>query len=113
MGTALLASALHVTLHELLGVLLEDVVDFVQELVDVFLDLLALLGKLGTTRSPIATVLGGLGRSCFLLFLFRHDALRASVDPAAPHHYLHPIVADGTRAPPVSHARRECLPGAH
>src|SRR3989337_2740634 len=42
----LLAAPLHVALHELLGVLVEDLVDLVQEVVEVLLDLLALLGDL-------------------------------------------------------------------
>ena len=46
----LLAAALDVALHELLGVLLEDVVDLVQEVVQIFLDLLALLGSSGFAR---------------------------------------------------------------
>src|SRR5207237_9808754 len=37
--------SLDVALDELLGVLFEDVVDLVEKLVDVFLDLLALLGE--------------------------------------------------------------------
>src|SRR5581483_8458816 len=43
----LLAAPLDVALHELLGVLLQDVVDLVEELVEVLLDLLALLRHLG------------------------------------------------------------------
>ena len=53
----LFAASLHVALHELLGVLLEDVVDLVEELVDVFLDLLALLGNLGIGGGAIPTTL--------------------------------------------------------
>src|SRR3989442_14938066 len=70
----LLASALHVALHELLGVFLEDVVDLVKELVDVLLHLLALLGDLRTGGRPVAAALVGLGRPCFLLFLLCHVA---------------------------------------
>src|SRR3990172_2809944 len=43
----LLAAALDVALHELLGVLLQHAVDLVYQLVDVFLDLLAALARLG------------------------------------------------------------------
>src|SRR2546422_9699234 len=70
----LLACALHVALHELLGVFLEDVVDLVKELVDVLLDLLALLGDLRTGGRTVAAALVGLGRPCFLLFLLCHVA---------------------------------------
>src|SRR5439155_11485540 len=64
----------HVALHELLGVFLEDVVDLVKELVDVLLDLLALLGDLRTGGRTVAAALVGLGRPCFLLFLLCHVA---------------------------------------
>src|SRR5439155_11586526 len=70
----LLAAALHVALHELFGVFLEDVVDLVKELVDVLLDLLALLRDLGTGGRTVAAALVGLGRSCFLLLLLCHVA---------------------------------------
>src|SRR6266498_2994269 len=43
----LLAPFLHVLLHELLGVLLQHLVDLVQEGVELLLQLLALLGDLG------------------------------------------------------------------
>src|SRR3989454_2868445 len=68
----LLAAALHVALHELLGVFLEDVVDLVKELVDVLLDLLALLRDLGTGGSAFAAAFVRLGRPCFLLLLLCH-----------------------------------------
>src|SRR5436853_134783 len=60
-GHRLLAAALDVALDEFLGVLFEDVVDLVQQLVDVFLDLLALLGDLGAGARPV-TAFGGLAR---------------------------------------------------
>src|SRR5712691_5961519 len=70
----LLAAALDVALHELLGVLLEDIVDLVQEVVEVLLDLLALLGDLGVRpRRLVATF--GLGRSRFFLLLLSHERL--------------------------------------
>src|SRR5262249_13537257 len=67
---ALLAASLNVALDELLGVLLQDVVDLVEELVDVFLDLLALLGQLGARGGAVATAFSGLGRPCLFLLLF-------------------------------------------
>src|SRR5262245_38428048 len=71
-GHGLLAAPLHVALHELFGVFLEDVVDLIKELVDVLLDLLALLGDLGTGRCAVTTAFVGLGRPGFLLLLFCH-----------------------------------------
>src|SRR6185503_18258708 len=73
-GRRLLAAALHVTLHELLGVLLEDVVDLVQQVVQVLLDLLALLGELGTPGSAVVPALVGLGRPRLLLLLLSHGS---------------------------------------
>src|ERR1041384_806751 len=52
----LLASALHVALDELLGILLENVVDLVEELVDVLLDL-------RTARTPCRSHRTGTRRS--------------------------------------------------
>src|SRR5262244_2011358 len=72
-GHRLLATSLHVALHELLGVLLENVVDLIEELVDVFLDLLALLGQL-RARSRSVSTFRGLGRPDFFLFLLCHLA---------------------------------------
>src|SRR5712691_10399240 len=73
-GSRLLAAALDVALHELLGVLLEDIVDLVQEVVEVLLDLLALLGDLGVRPRRIVAAFG-LGRSRFLLLLRSHERL--------------------------------------
>src|SRR5262245_13693872 len=67
----LLAAALDVALDELLGVLLEDLVDLVQEVVEVFLQLLALLGQLGTSRPGFLAVCR-LRRPRFLLLLLSH-----------------------------------------
>src|SRR6266403_150154 len=91
-----LASPLHVALHELLGVLFEDVIDLVEQLVDVFLDLLALLGELRTTVSAF-TALGGLAGPRFLLLLFCHMTLRGtrSCRPAPGTCYPACILADG------------------
>src|SRR5262249_24437257 len=50
----LLAAPLDVALHELLGVLLEDVVDLVEDLVELLLDLLALLLELGVRLGVLA-----------------------------------------------------------
>src|SRR5947207_11745932 len=85
MGMQLLAAPLHVALDELLGVLLEDVVDLVEQLVDVFLYLLALLGDLGAGGSAV-TAFGGLARPCFFLLLLCHLALHrghATIGPSA------------------------------
>src|SRR5437773_7009897 len=82
MGMRLLAAPLHVALDELLGVLLEDVVDLVEQLVDVFLDLLALLGDLGAGGSAV-TAFGGLARPGFLLLLLCHLALHRGHRPLA------------------------------
>jgi len=71
----LLTAALDVALHELLGVLLEDVVDLVEKLVDVFLDLLALLGELRTAGGAVAALCGLGGPGLFLLLLLSHRAL--------------------------------------
>src|SRR6266545_774684 len=68
----LLAAPLDVALHELLGVLLEDVVDLVQEVVEVLLDLLALLGEL-RVRSGRVVAPVGLGGSRLLLLLLSHE----------------------------------------
>src|SRR5262245_45511201 len=78
----LLAAALHVALDELLGVLLEDVVDLVEELVDVFLDLLALLGQL-RARSRSVSTFRGLVWPDFLLFLLCHLALHGATGRVA------------------------------
>src|SRR5499433_3377900 len=64
----LLTAPLDVALH----VLLEDVVDLVQEVVEILLDLLSLLGDLGIGAATLVTFVG-LGRSDFLLLLFSHD----------------------------------------
>src|SRR5947208_1178172 len=71
----LLTTTLDVALDELFGILLEDVVDLVEELVDVFLDLFALLGELRAAGSAVAALggLGGLG--LLLLLLLSHRAL--------------------------------------
>src|SRR5262245_40187331 len=69
--SALFASALHVALHELLGVLLEDVVDLVEQIVEVFLELLALLGELTASR-PGLVALRRLLRPRLLLLLLCH-----------------------------------------
>src|SRR5436309_9326711 len=66
---SLLAAPLYVALDELLGVLLEDVVDLVEELVDVFLDLLALLGQLRARSRSVSTFRGLRGPDFFLLLL--------------------------------------------
>src|SRR5436853_4623616 len=71
-GSRLLAAALDVALHELLGVLLEDVVDLVQEVVEVLLDLLAFLGELRACPGRVIPAFG-LGGSRFLLLLFSHE----------------------------------------
>jgi len=62
-----LTSPLHVVLHKLLSVLFQDVVDLVEELVDVFLDLRALLGELRTAATAFAP-LGGFAGPRFLVF---------------------------------------------
>src|SRR2546425_1067276 len=84
-----------VALDELLGILLEDVVDLVEELIDVFLDLLALLGQFRVAGCAVAALgrLGGL--RLFLLLLLCHKTLRQSGDPslAQPHPKL--ILTDG------------------
>src|SRR6266581_5573903 len=71
-GSRLLAAALDVALHELLGVLLEDIVDLVQKVVQVLLDLLALLGDLGIGAASLVTLVG-FGGPRLLLLLFCHD----------------------------------------
>src|SRR5207249_7406616 len=73
-GHRLLAAPLDVALDELLGVLLEDVVNLVEQLVDVFLDLLALLGDLGVGVRAVAA-LCGLARPGLFSFLLCHLAL--------------------------------------
>src|SRR5215831_623565 len=84
-GHRLLATSLHVALHELFGVLLENVVDLIEELVDVFLDLLALLGDLAARCRAVTTAFGWLGGPCFLSLLLSHLALhRAWVPSASP-----------------------------
>src|SRR6266404_1110589 len=66
----------------LLGVLLEDVIDLVEELVDVFLDLLALLGQLRARGCPVSTF-RGLRRPDFFLFLLCHLALHGATGRVA------------------------------
>src|SRR6266567_7674161 len=78
-GSRLLAAALDVALHELLGVLLEDIVDLVEEVVEVLLDLLALLGDLGIRPRRVIAAFG-LGRSRFLLLLLGHERLLLGPD---------------------------------
>src|SRR5262245_27115476 len=78
----LLAPALHVALHELLGILLENLVDLVEELVDVFLDLLTLLGDLGIGGRTVAVV-RRLARSGLSPLLLSHSTLRPGPDPFA------------------------------
>src|SRR5262252_9744781 len=80
---ALLAASLHVALHELLGVLFQDVVDLVEELVDVFLDLLALLGQLRARGGAVATAFSGLGRPGLFPLLFCHLALHGATSRVA------------------------------
>src|SRR5437016_9481694 len=77
-GSRLLAASLDVALHELLGVLLEDVVDLVEELVDVLLDLLALLGDLGARLSAVTALRGLRGPGLFSLLLCHLALHRAS-----------------------------------
>src|SRR5437660_11546682 len=67
-SASLLAASLHVSLDELLCVFLEDVIDLVEELVDVFLDLLALIRQLRTRRRS-GSASRALGRPDFLLLL--------------------------------------------
>src|SRR5712664_1534959 len=78
-GLRLLAAALDVALHELLGVLLEDVVDLVEEIVEVLFDLLALLGDFGVRPRRLVAAFG-LGRSRFLLLLLGHERLLLGPD---------------------------------
>src|SRR5215510_12840215 len=87
---ALLAASLHIALDELLGVLLQDVVDLVEELVDVFLDLLALLGQL-RARSRSVSTFRGLGRPDFFLLLLCHLALHGATGRVA--RYPRPLLA--------------------
>src|SRR6266550_2703548 len=81
-SASLLAASLHVALDELLGVLLEDVIDLVEELVDVFLDLLALLGQLRARGGPVSTF-RGLRRPDFFLLLLCHLALHGATGRVA------------------------------
>jgi len=74
---SLLAAPLYVALDELLGVLLEDVVDLVEELVDVFLDLLALLGQLRARGCSVAAS-RALSAAVFFLLLLSHLALHGA-----------------------------------
>src|SRR5439155_4767933 len=70
-GGRSLPALLHVGLHELLGVLLQDLVDLVQDLVHLLLQLLALGGRLtlpGLSGSLATTLLLG----ALLLLLLRH-----------------------------------------
>src|SRR4029079_17708664 len=110
MGIGSLAPALHVALHELLGVLLEDVVDLVEELVDVFLDLLALLGDLGIGGGAVPTTLRPLVRAGFFSLLLCHGALQRDRrrGPATPDDPAFSILTDG-QDPAIS-LRALCLP---
>src|SRR3954464_7258108 len=73
-GRASLAALLHVPAHELLGVLLEDLIDFVEQLVELGLDLLALLAR----RAGLFDDLIGLRRGlALLLFSLSHSGLVA------------------------------------
>lgn len=76
----LLAASLHVALDELLGVLLEDVVDLVQQVVEVFLELLALLGQLTASRPGVVAALRGLVGLVSFFFCSAMDC----VPPGAP-----------------------------
>src|SRR4029079_17241681 len=58
-GGRLLAALLDVVPDELLGVLLEHRVDLVEEVVELFLDLLALLGRRGRVSLAWRPVVGG------------------------------------------------------
>src|SRR5215831_17496147 len=100
MGIVLFAPALDVALHELLGILLEDVVDLVEDLVELLLDLLALLRQLGARRRLVAVGLP-FRPLYLLLLLLGHDASLTS--GAAP---LSPLDCAGATSPaPASHAR--------
>src|SRR6266542_1406582 len=68
----LLPAALHVALHELLGILFEDIVDLVQEVIEILLDLLALFGELRVGPGGVVVAVG-LGRPRLLLLLFSHE----------------------------------------
>src|SRR5207247_9994803 len=76
-GDSSLTSPLHVVLHKLLSVLFQDVVDLVEELVDVFLDLRALLGELRTAATAFAPLGGFAGPRFLFLLLLRPMTLRA------------------------------------
>src|SRR5215475_2406794 len=80
---ALFTASLHVALDELLSVLLQDVVDLVEELVDVFLDLLALLGQLGARGGSVTTAFCGLCRPGLFLLLLCHLALHGATSRVA------------------------------
>src|SRR4030095_4496285 len=66
-----LAAALDVVLHELLGVLFEDLVDLVDEAVHLFFELLALLGHLLLAAGVRCGLVAGLAAALLgLLCLF-------------------------------------------
>src|SRR5690606_31572813 len=74
----LLAAALDVVLDELLGVLLEDLVDLVDQGVHLLLQLLALLGELlGALARALAALVAAVAAAALLLLLGlgrRHEA---------------------------------------
>src|SRR5262249_13851332 len=72
LGRRSLTALLHVRSNELLGVVLEHRVDFVQEIVDVFLQLLAALGRRGHLLDGFFLAL--LGRRFLLPLSLRHDS---------------------------------------
>src|SRR3989344_2376241 len=69
----LLAAALNIGVHELLGILFQNFVDLIEEVIKVLLDFLALLCDF-LIGSGCVAVARGLSRLRFLLLLFRHGS---------------------------------------
>src|SRR5262249_7896277 len=76
-----LPAALDIALDEFLCIFLEDLVDLVEQVVEILLDLLALLGQLTTPRAGLFA-LRGFGRPCLLPLLFSHG--RSPPGPREP-----------------------------
>src|SRR3954447_21827948 len=93
MRDSLLPALLHVGANELLGVVLEDGVDFIEEVVDVFLQLLAAIR--GCRDLFVGDFLALLGSRLLFAFPFSHDrppappsARRQSLDELSGCRYL-------------------------
>src|SRR5262249_60651881 len=105
----LLSAALHVALDELLSVFLQDLVDLVQEVVQIFLELLSLLRQLGASRTTGVLAVGGLGRPRLFPLLLSHGAHLLA--PMGPSPGPRPSAARSPARPGISPVDPPTTPG--